>query len=101
MDKYDRETGLTDQNASLLTESEMEEMFKTYNCTKIIDKNKYNDYIKEKSYLTDWGKGIFFKANDGTEWATMKDAIAHNQELNESLRDRLESRENNGRSRTR
>ena len=47
------------------------------------------------------GSKITFKANDGTEWATMKDAIAHNQELNESLRDRVEPREKNGRSRTR
>lgn len=101
MDKYDRETGLTNPDALTLAEIEFQEMFKTYDYTKIIDKDKYNNNIEKKSYLTDWGKGIFFKANDGTEWATMKDAIAHNQELNESLRDRVESRENNGRSRTR
>lgn len=47
------------------------------------------------------GSKITFKASDGKEFETQAETIIHNLEVSDELRENLESRENNGRSRTR
>ena len=47
------------------------------------------------------GSRITFKASDGKEFETQEEAIIRDREVSDELRENLESRENNGRSRTR
>ena len=46
------------------------------------------------------GSRITFTASDGTEWATMEEAIIRDREVSDELRENLESR-NNKRKRNR